>query len=571
MAKRPGPAKHIFVTGGVVSSLGKGLTAASIGMLLEHRGLTVAMQKIDPYINVDPGTMSPYQHGEVYVLDDGTETDLDLGHYWRFTNSKLTRASNFTTGRIYHDVIEKERRGDYLGKTVQVVPHITDEIKARILALGSEADVVITEVGGTVGDIESLPFLEAIRQLSWEMGRGQHVCVHLTLLPYLRASGELKTKPTQHSVGKLREIGIQPDILICRAEQEVPEELRLKIARFCNVDEDATFVEKDVDHSIYEIPIVLRDQGLDRTILGLLDIDSRGSDFSEWEGMVERLIHPQREVEVALVGKYIELNDAYKSKYESLTHAGAANKTRVKVRKVSAEAIEEQGAEKLLEGVAGVVVASGFGERGIEGKVDATRWARTRKVPFFGICLGMQVASIELGRSLLGLEGAHSTEFQPQSPHPVIDLMASQAQVRTKGGTMRLGAYPCVLKAGSLAHRLYGKSEISERHRHRFEFNNAYRERFEAAGVVFSGLSPDGRLVEIMELRDHPFFVGTQFHPEFKSKPTRSHPLFAGFIAAALEHQDRQRSGTFEAVRAATNGASTSERLRAQPAPSRQA
>ena len=544
-------------------------------MLLEHRGLTVAMQKIDPYINVDPGTMSPYQHGEVYVLDDGTETDLDLGHYWRFTNSKLTRDSNFTTGRIYHDVIEKERRGDFLGKTVQVVPHITDEIKARIRAVGRDVDVVITEVGGTVGDIESLPFLEAIRQLSWELGRGQHVCVHLTLLPYLRASGELKTKPTQHSVGKLREIGIQPDVLICRAECDVPEELRLKISRFCNVDEDATFVERDVEHSIYEIPLVLRDQGLDRTILGLLDIDSRGSDFTEWEDMVSALKAPQREVEVALVGKYIELQDAYKSKYESLTHAGAANKAKVKVRRVSAEAIEDQGVDQLLEGVSGVLVASGFGERGIEGKIAATRWARTRKVPFFGICLGMQVASIELGRSVLGLEGAHSSEFQPHSPHPVIDLMASQAQVKAKGGTMRLGAYPCVLKPGTHSHRLYGRSEISERHRHRFEFNNAYRERFEAAGVVFAGLSPDGRLVEIMELRDHPFFVGTQFHPEFKSKPTKPHPLFTGFVAASLEYQERQRAAPFSSGQAARPGSSTpnggqsggqSERLRQSPA-----
>ena len=567
MARRLGQARHIFVTGGVVSSLGKGLTAASIGMLLEHRGLTVAMQKIDPYINVDPGTMSPYQHGEVYVLDDGTETDLDLGHYWRFTNSRLSRDSNFTTGRIYHDVIAKERRGDYLGKTVQVVPHITDEIKARIRSLAADADVVITEVGGTVGDIESLPFLEAIRQLSWEMGRGQHVCVHLTLLPYLRASGELKTKPTQHSVGKLREIGIQPDVLICRAERDVPEELRLKISQFCNVDKDATFVERDVEHSIYEIPLVLRDQGLDRTILGLLDIDSRGSDFTEWEEMIEVLKAPTGEVEVALVGKYIELQDAYKSKYEALTHAGVANKCKVNVRRVSAEAIEDQGAEKLLEGVSGVLVASGFGERGIEGKVAATRWARTRKIPFFGICLGMQTASIELGRALMGLDGAHSTEFQPQCPHPVIDLMASQAGVKDKGGTMRLGAYPCVLKHGSLAHRLYAKSEISERHRHRFEFNNAYRERFEAAGVVFSGLSPDGRLVEILELRDHPFFVGVQFHPEFKSKPTQAHPLFRGFIGAALEHQARQKSGAFAASPAAPASqpraaGGTSERLR---------
>jgi CTP synthase len=532
-----GPTRHIFVTGGVVSSLGKGLTAASIGMLLEHRGLTVAMQKIDPYINVDPGTMSPYQHGEVYVLDDGTETDLDLGHYTRFTNSPLTRDSNFTTGRIYNDVISKERRGDYLGKTVQVVPHITDEIKAKIRSLSSTADVVISEVGGTVGDIEGLPFLEAIRQLTYEMGRGNHLCIHLTLLPYLSASGELKTKPTQHSVGKLREIGIQPDLLICRAEHDVPEETRLKISRFCNVHETATFIEKDVDDSIYEIPLVLRDQGLDRVIMSMLDIDSRGSDFSVWEEVVDALKRPQGEVEVALVGKYIELQDAYKSKYEALTHGGIANKCKVKVRRVAAEEIEKEGADKLLAGVSGVLVASGFGERGIEGKVLATTWAREQKVPFFGICLGMQVACVEMARNLLKLPKAHSTEFEAKTPDPVIDLMESQEGVVDKGGTMRLGAYPCVLRPGSVARELYGKGEISERHRHRYEFNMKYREALEKAGVVFSGLSPDGRLVEIVELEDHPFFVGVQFHPEFKSKPTVAHPLFRGFVAAAIEHQ----------------------------------
>ena len=543
MARRTTTTKHIFVTGGVVSSLGKGLTAASIGMLLEHRGLRVAMQKIDPYINVDPGTMSPYQHGEVYVLDDGTETDLDLGHYYRFTSSPLNRDSNFTTGRIYYDVIMKERRGDYLGKTVQVVPHITDEIKARIRAAARDVDVVISEVGGTVGDIEGLPFLEAIRQLSYELGRGNSLCIHLTLLPYLKASGELKTKPTQHSVGKLREIGIQPQILVCRAERDVPEELRLKIARFCNVDEEATFVEKDVETSIYEIPLVLRDQGLDRQVLRMLDIDSRGSDFTEWQTMVEVLRDPPRgEVEVALVGKYIELQDAYKSKYESITHAGAANGCRVKVRRIGAEQVEDEGAERLLEGVAGVIVASGFGERGIEGKIQTVRWARTRQVPFFGICLGMQTAVIELARATLGLADAHSSEFVPDTPHPVIDLLEGQQGVTNKGGTMRLGSYPCVLAPGSLAHRLYGRTEISERHRHRYEFNMAYREALEAQGVVFSGLSPDGRLVEIVELRDHPFFVGTQFHPEFRSRLTQPHPLFSGFIAAALRQRDR-RSG----------------------------
>ncbi|MBL4844987.1 MAG: CTP synthase [Planctomycetes bacterium] len=537
-----GPTRHIFVTGGVVSSLGKGLTAASIGMLLEHRGLTVAMQKIDPYINVDPGTMSPYQHGEVYVLDDGTETDLDLGHYTRFTNSALTRDSNFTTGRIYNDVIGKERRGEYLGKTVQVVPHITDEIKAKIRSLSSQADVVISEVGGTVGDIEGLPFLEAIRQLTYEMGRGNHLCIHLTLLPYLKASGELKTKPTQHSVGKLREIGIQPDLLICRTEHDVPEEMRLKISRFCNVHESATFIEKDVDDSIYEIPLVLRDQGLDRVILSMLDIDSRGADFTIWEEVVSALKNPEGEVEVALVGKYIELQDAYKSKYEALTHGGIENKVHVKVRRIAAEDFETQDAESLLKGVSGVLVASGFGERGIEGKFRAVTWARENKVPFFGICLGMQVACAEIARNLLGLPKANSTEFEESTPDPVINLMESQEGVVDKGGTMRLGAYPCVLRPGSLVRDLYGTGEVSERHRHRYEFNMDYREAFEEKGLVFSGLSPDGQLVEIVELKDHPFFIGVQFHPEFKSKPTSAHPLFRGFVAAAIEHQESQAS-----------------------------
>ncbi|RMG09579.1 MAG: CTP synthase [Planctomycetota bacterium] len=544
-----GETRHIFVTGGVCSSLGKGMTAASIGMLLEHRGLRVAMQKIDPYINVDPGTMSPYQHGEVYVLDDGTETDLDLGHYYRFTNSPLNRNSNFTTGRVYNDVIRKERRGDYLGKTVQVVPHITDEIKRKIRAMASEADVVVTEVGGTVGDIESQPFLEAIRQLTWELGRGNYLCVHLTLIPYLRAAKELKTKPTQHSVGKLREIGLLPDLLICRSEVPVPEEVRLKIARFCNVAPEACFIEEDITSTIYEIPLVLRDQGLDRTILSLLDVDSRGSDFTLWEEVVEAIKFPERKVEIALVGKYIELQDAYKSKYEALAHAGAANRCAVEVRKIGAEAIEEEGAEKLLAGVSGVLVASGFGERGIEGKVQATRWARENGVPFLGICLGMQTACIEIARSLLDLPRAHSSEFVPSCPDPVIDLMASQEGVEDKGGTMRLGAYPCVLKPGSLAHRLYGKSEVSERHRHRYEFNTAYKARFEAQGVVFSGLSPDGRLVEVIELRDHPFFVGTQFHPEFTSKPIECHPLFRGFVAAALQHQEQRATPLYSTGR----------------------
>ncbi len=541
MARKRGPTKHIFVTGGVVSSLGKGLTAASVGMLLEHRGLTVAMQKIDPYINVDPGTMSPYQHGEVYVLDDGTETDLDLGHYERFTKTRLNKHSNFTTGRIYNDVIKKERRGDYLGKTVQVVPHITDEIKSHIRAVGEGADVVISEVGGTVGDIESLPFLEAIRQLAWELGRGNHLFVHLTLLPYLRASGELKTKPTQHSVGKLREIGIQPHVLICRSERDVPEEMRQKIALFCNVDQDSCFIEKDVDHSIYEIPLVLRDQGLDRAVLNHLDIDSHGADFAEWERFVDTLIHPKKTFEIALVGKYIELNDAYKSVYESLTHAAAANHVGLKIRKVGAEEVEEKGPEKLLAGVHGVVVPGGFGNRGIEGKIQTARFARETRLPYFGLCLGMQIAAIEVARHLCECPKAHSTEFDAATPDPVITLLDEQQKVTDKGGTMRLGLYPCALQKGSKAHEAYGAIEVQERHRHRYEFNDRYRERFREKGVVFSGLSPNGKLVEILELKDHPFFVGTQFHPEFRSRPTQAHPLFRAFVAAAVKHHEGLR------------------------------
>jgi CTP synthase len=541
LARKRGPTKHIFVTGGVVSSLGKGLTAASIGMLLEHRGLTVAMQKIDPYINVYPGTMSPYQHGEVYVLDDGTETDLDLGHYERFTRGKLNRHSNFTTGRVYFDVIRKERKGEYLGKTVQVVPHITDEIKMHIREVAQDADVVISEVGGTVGDIEGLPFLEAIRQLAWELGRGNHLFVHLTLLPYLRASGELKTKPTQQSVGKLREIGLQPHVLICRSERDVPDEMKQKISNFCNVEPEATFIEKDVDHSIYEIPLVLRNQGLDRVILKYLDIDSRGADFSDWEAFVSNLIHPKTQVEVAVVGKYIELNDAYKSIYEGLIHAGAANKAGVKVLKISSEHIEEKDVAKLLEGVHGVIVAPGFGGRGIEGKITTARYARESRLPYFGICLGMQIASIEIARTLCGLGAANSTEFDEKTADPVICLMEEQQKVEDKGATMRLGLYPCSLQKGTKAHDAYGSIEVKERHRHRYEFNNKYRDRFKEKGVVFSGLSPDGKLVEILELKDHPFFIGTQFHPEYRSRPTQAHPIFKAFVAAALKHQEGVR------------------------------
>lgn len=536
--------KHIFVTGGVVSSLGKGLTAAAIGMLLEKRGLKVAMQKVDPYINVDPGTMSPFQHGEVYVLDDGTEADLDLGHYERFTHSHLSQKSAFTTGRVYQSVIDKERRGDYLGQTVQVVPHITDEIKHLIRDMHNDVDVVISELGGTVGDIEGLPFLEAIRQLGFELGRNNTLFVHLTLLPYLSASGEVKTKPTQHSVQKLREIGIQPDILVCRAETEVSEEALKKISLFCNVDFEAVFVERDVDTSIYEIPLILREQGLDRVILKYLDIDFYGSDFTDWKRIVGVLKKPEGEVEVAVVGKYIELQDAYKSIYESLVHAGIDHKVKVKVRRVGAEDLEEDKAdlEEIFAGVHGILVPGGFGNRGIEGKIKAIQYARESEIPFFGICLGMQVATIEFARNVVGLEGANSGEFDKNAEHRVIALMDEQKDVTDKGGTMRLGAYPCDLLPGSKAREAYDCERVSERHRHRYEFNNKYRDQFEDKGLVFSGLSPDRQLVEIVELEDHPWFVACQFHPEFQSKPIEAHSLFKGFVGAAIHCKNQKTS-----------------------------
>jgi len=529
--------KYIFVTGGVVSSLGKGLTSGAIGLLLESHGLRVAMQKLDPYINVDPGTMSPYQHGEVYVTRDGAETDLDLGHYERFTRADLTKDSNFTTGKIYNEVISKERRGDYLGSTVQVVPHITDEIKRSIEKVASDSvDIVISEIGGTVGDIESLPFLEAIRQFGLEKGRRNVMYIHLTLLPYLTASGEIKTKPTQHSVGRLREIGILPDVLICRTEKKIEPEVRRKIGLFCNVPVEAVIEEKDVDFSIYEVPVVLREQGLDSLILEHFGLPPGSGDLSEWLAMLESMRHPKYETEVALVGKYIELTDAYKSIYEALTHAGVHNQAQVKVRRVSAEAVERDGAERHLAGARAILVPGGFGDRGIEGKIEAARYAREKGIPFLGICLGMQCASIEFARNVLGLETAHSTEFDAESPYPVIDLLSTQVDVVDKGGTMRLGAYPCDIVAGSRAHDAYEKARVHERHRHRYEFNNAFRERFEAAGAVFSGLSPDETLVEIIEIPEHPWFVACQFHPEFQSKPVEPHPLFRDFVRASLEH-----------------------------------
>ena len=541
--------KHIFITGGVVSSLGKGLTSASIGLLLERRGLSVSMQKLDPYINVDPGTMSPFQHGEVYVLDDGTETDLDLGHYERFTHARLTRNSNFTTGKIYQSVIHKERRGDYLGRTVQVIPHITDEIKEAILAGaldgaspgagGREVDVAITEIGGTVGDIESLPFLEAIRQFALEKPRGDCLFVHLTLLPYLKASGELKTKPTQQSVGKLREIGIQPDVLICRTEKPMTEDMAKKISLFCNVRREAVIEERDVDFSIYQVPVMLVEAGLDRIVARHLSLPADApTDLSDWEAMVAEVKSAKRRVEIAIVGKYIELHDAYKSIYESLAHAAIANHAKVVLRKVRAEDVLAQGLG-VLEGVDGVLIPGGFGERGLEGKIAAIRWAREQRVPFFGICLGLQCAVIEFARNVLGLADAHTEEYTRDTPHPVIHLLPTQQSVSDKGGTMRLGAYECRLVEGSLAHKLYGASTISERHRHRYEVNNAYRERFRAAGFMASGVNPELDVVEIMELERHPFFVGVQYHPEFKSSPLRPHPIFRGFVAAALGSRAR--------------------------------
>ncbi|WP_435017629.1 CTP synthase [Tundrisphaera sp. TA3] len=536
-------AKHIFVTGGVVSSLGKGLTCASIGMLLEHRGLRVRLQKFDPYINVDPGTMSPYQHGEVYVLDDGGETDLDLGHYERFTNVPLTRDCNYTTGKIYLSVIQKEREGKhYEGKTVQVIPHVTDEIKAAVNKLATDdVDVVITEIGGTVGDIEGLPFLEAIRQFALDVGRENCLYIHLTLVPYLKAAAEIKTKPTQHSVGALRQIGIQPDILICRTEHPIPADERAKIAQFCNIQSQAVIEERDREFSIYEVPLSLVSNGLDDLIVKRLGLKAAPLDISDWRDMVDRVIHPDTEVTIAVVGKYMKHRDAYKSVYESLDHAGIANRARVVVRRVEAEEIGREGVAAALSGVDGLLVPGGFGMRGIEGKIEAIRFARTKGIPFFGICLGMQCAAIEFARSVLGLEDANSTEFSNSTQNPVIALMEGQVAVRERGGTMRLGAWPCDLAPDTHAHAAYEADTIHERHRHRYEFNNKYRKQFEENGMVATGVSPDGSLVEIIELPDHPWFLAVQFHPEFKSKPTQAHPLFRDFVAAAIQRRDRSR------------------------------
>jgi CTP synthase len=531
--------KYIFLTGGVVSSLGKGLTAAALGALLEHRGLSVKIQKFDPYLNVDPGTMNPFEHGEVYVLDDGAETDLDLGHYERFTSGKLSRFNNLTSGQIYESVIQKERRGDYLGTTVQVISHVTNEIKARIYASGKDVDVLITEIGGTTGDIEGLPFLEAMRQFALEVGHKNVLFIHVTLVPYLRAAGELKTKPSQQSVAKLREIGIQPDILVCRCEHPLTQDLREKLSLFCNIPVRAVIEEMDVEFSIYELPVELQKEGLDDLVVEHLGFDAPFRPMNDWLDVLRRLKEPKHQVRVGVVGKYIELQDAYKSVYESLTHGGIANDCGVEVIRVDAEQLEKEGGEKILEGLDGIVVPGGFGDRGTEGKIFAARYAREKKVPYFGLCLGMQIAVIEFARNVAGLAKANSTEFDEETPAPVIDLMQDQKGLVTKGGNMRLGGYRCRLRDGSRAAKAYGVDEIRERHRHRYEFNNAFMEQLQEKGMVFSGINPDRTLVEIVEIKEHPWFVGVQFHPEFQSKPNQAHPLFAAFIGASLQHRQR--------------------------------
>ncbi|MGD0152791.1 MAG: CTP synthase [Thermacetogeniaceae bacterium] len=529
--------KYIFVTGGVVSSLGKGIAAASLGRLLKSRGCKVSMQKFDPYINVDPGTMSPYQHGEVFVTDDGAETDLDLGHYERFIDKNLTRTSNVTAGLVYWSVIKKERRGDFLGGTVQVIPHITNEIKELIqrIALEEKPDVVITEIGGTVGDIESLPFLEAIRQFKSEIGRENVLYIHVTIVPYLRAAGELKTKPTQHSVKELRSIGIQPDIIICRTERPLSKDLKDKIALFCDIEKNAVIECVDAD-SIYEVPLMLEAQGYADIAVQRLGLTCGRPELKEWEEMVAICHHPKQQVRVAVVGKYIELRDAYKSINEALYHGGIAHQAAVKIDWVDAEVLEEGDASAILGQVNGILVPGGFGYRGIDGKVKAINYAREHQVPFFGICLGMQCAVIEFARTVCGLTGANSTEFDPETPYPVIDLLPEQRGIQDLGGTMRLGLYPCILQPGSQASRAYEAETVDERHRHRYEFNNIFRQQVLDQGLQITGTSPDGRLVEIVELPEHPWFLACQFHPEFKSRPNRPHPLFKAFVGAALKN-----------------------------------
>ena len=531
--------KYIFVTGGVVSSLGKGITAASLGRLLKSRGMKVTIQKFDPYINFDPGTMSPYQHGEVFVTDDGGETDLDLGHYERFVDINLSKSSNVTAGKIYWSVINKERRGDYLGSTVQVIPHITNEIKERIYFVGREdnADVVITEIGGTVGDIESLPFLEAIRQVRKEVGKDDTLYIHVTLIPYIAAAGELKTKPTQHSVKELRSIGIKPDVIVCRTEHEISTDMREKIALFCDIDQEAVIQNRTVE-SIYQVPLVLQDEGLDRIVLEKLNIQAGDEDLIEGKTLAAKLLHPTKSVTIGVVGKYVALPDAYMSVTEALRHAGFSHGASVQIKWVDAEHVENCNGDlaKYFDGVDGILVPGGFGDRGIEGKIRAIQYARENKIPFFGLCLGMQCAVIEYARHVCGLAGAHSTEFDPLTEHPVIDLMPEQATVVDKGGTMRLGIYPCKVMPDTNTYTAYQDEIVYERHRHRFEFNNAYREKLISQGLVLGGTLPNDRLVEVVEVKDHPWFVGTQFHPEFKSRPTKPHPLFRDFVAAALTY-----------------------------------
>lgn len=542
--------KFIFVTGGVLSSLGKGLAAASMGALMESRGLRVTLQKLDPYINVDPGTMNPFQHGEVFVTDDGAETDLDLGHYERFTHASLGKKNNYTSGGIYYSVIMKERRGEYLGGTVQVIPHITDEIKSRIRGSADGVDVAIVEIGGTVGDIESLPFLEAIRQFRNDAGRENAIFVHVTLVPYLSTSGEVKTKPTQHSVKELRGIGIQPDILLCRTEKQLSTEIKGKIAHFCNVDSDAVITAKDVE-CIYEVPLLFHNEGLDEKIVRLLNIWTRAPVLDKWQDLVQRMKNPPYSARIAIVGKYIDLKESYKSLNEALVHGGAAHGVKLQLDYVDSENVEKDGGEALLEGADGILVPGGFGERGIEGKIKAIRYARENRIPFLGICLGMQLATVEFARNVAGLEKAHSMEFDKHTPHPVIYLMREWFDYKNNsvirrddnfdyGGTMRLGAYPCVLEPDSFASQAYNQNEISERHRHRYEFNNKYREVLEKHGLRFTGLSPDRNLCEIIELPDHPWFLGCQFHPEFKSRPMEPHPIFAAFAAKALREAARK-------------------------------
>jgi len=542
--------KFIFVTGGVVSSLGKGLASASIGALLESSGLTVTLKKLDPYINVDPGTMNPFQHGEVYVTDDGVETDLDLGHYERFTHTRTSKESNFTTGQVYDTVISKERKGEYLGSTVQVIPHITDEIKRRIVHVEEGVDVAIVEIGGTVGDIESLPFLEAIRQLRNDLGKENTLFIHLTLVPFIKTADEMKTKPTQHSVKELREIGIQPDILLCRTEKPLSQDLKNKIALFCNVDKDAVITARDVE-TIYEVPILFHREGLDEKITSLLNIWARKPDLSQWHKIVETIKNPAHEVVIALVGKYVRLKDSYKSLNEALVHGGIANDCNVHIRYVDSEEIEK-GLSTQFDDVDGILIPGGFGDRGIEGKISAIRFAREKKIPFLGLCLGMQLAVVEISRNLAHMSGAHSTEFNPGTEYPVIYLITKWVDRNKKvqkrdvtshmGGTMRLGAYPCKLKAGSIARKAYNRSLIYERHRHRYEFNMSYRERLEKCGMVITGISPDNKFAEVIELKNHPFFLACQFHPEFTSKPFAPNPLFIDFIKAAMKyHMGKER------------------------------